>query len=166
MSFANSQVLFAKTPSNSSSVAFSNGNTFSFIGNTSENLAFNTNTVRSNGNLSQKYGYVEIPIEVKYNFSNNKKLETQVVAGFSTLFLNKNEVILNTATFSESVKANNLNNINFSGNLGFDFNYFINTNWSLNINPMFKAQLNTFSSNSNGFSPFNIGIYTGIKYSF
>lgn len=171
MSYANSKVaVVAANPSSSSSVAFSNGETFSFKGNTAENFDFSTssltNTVSSNGSLTQNYGYIEIPIEIKYNFSNNKKLETQLVAGFSSLFLNKNTINLSTNLFSKTGKADNLNNLNFSGNLGFDVNYFFDKNWSLNLNPMFKAQLNTFSNNSNGFSPFNIGVYTGIKYTF
>ena len=89
-----------------------------------------------------------------------------MVAGFSSLFLNKNEINFNTQLVSQSGEANNLNNINFSGNLGFDFNYSLNKKWSLNVNPMFKVQLNTFSEDSNGFSPFNLGVYSGIKYKF
>ena len=118
------------------------------------------------GNLSQKYGYIEIPIEIKYNLLGTKKFNAQVVAGFSSLFLNKNEVNFNTQFMSKSGKANNLNHINFSGNLGFDFNYSLNKKWSLNLSPMFKAQLNTFSKDSNGFSPFNLGAYSGVKYKF
>ena len=103
---------------------------------------------------------------MKYNFSNSNKLQTQFVTGFSTLFLNKNEVILDTQNFSRTLEAANLNNINFSGNIGFDFNYNLSKKIALNLNPMFKVQFNTFSNNSNGFAPFNMGIYTGIKYQF
>ncbi|QNM84813.1 hypothetical protein H9W90_11490 [Polaribacter pectinis] len=171
MSYANNKIaVVSSNPSSTSSAAFNNGESFSFKGNTAESFDFATssltNTVSSNGSLTQNYGYIEIPVEIKYNFSNNKKLETQLVAGFSSLFLNKNNINLNTNSFSKTGKANNLNSINFSGNLGFDVNYLFNENWSLNVNPMFKAQLNTFSNNSNGFSPFNIGVYTGIKYTF
>jgi hypothetical protein len=82
------------------------------------------------------------------------------------LFLKENQIRLSTPSLSEEGKATNLNSINFSGNLRLDLNYTLNTNWSMHINPMFKAQLNTFSENSNDFSPFNIGVYTGVKYSF
>lgn len=173
-SYANNQVsVNSSSERNPFATAFSNGDVFSFnknnditesaqlIGNSVLN-AGNSNT----GNISQNYGYVEIPIEVKYNFSNSNKLQTQFVTGFSTLFLNKNEVILDTQNFSRTLEATNLNNINFSGNIGFDFNYNLSKKIALNLNPMFKVQFNTFSSNSNGFAPFNIGIYTGIKYQF
>ena len=170
MSYVNNNVIVTEeSSSTSSSVIFSKQTVFSFLGNTSENINLITNSltniISSNGNLSQNYGYVEIPMELKYNFSKNKKFETQLIVGFSSLFLNKNEINLSTDEFSEKGNAKNLNNINFSGNLGLDFNYNFNKNWSLNLNPMFKTQLNTFT-NSNGFQPFFIGIYTGIKYEF
>ena len=171
ISYVNNQVTIVSTISrNSSSVAFNTGDSFSFQGNPSKSLDIASssllNTASLNGNLNQEYGYIEIPVEVKYNLLNTSKFNTQIVAGFSSLFLNKNEVILNSQFLSKSGKATNLNNVNFSGNLGFDFNYSLNTKWSINLNPMFKTQLNTFSKNSNGFSPFNIGVYTGVKYSF
>ncbi|WP_166383831.1 hypothetical protein [Polaribacter sp. 11A2H] len=171
MSFVNNQVTAVSSISKSSSaIAFNSGASFSFNKAPTQSLDYSNNTVldRSSltGNLDQIYGYIEIPLEVKYNFLSVKNFNTQVVAGFSSLFLNKNEVNFSSQFISNSGTANNLNKLNFSGNLGFDFNYFLNNNWSLNLNPMFKAQLDTFSEDSNGFSPFNFGIYSGIKYTF
>jgi hypothetical protein len=171
MSYANNQVTVTPSISkNASSVTFNSGDTFSFNETLTENLDFATNlllnTTSLNGQLNQTYGYIEIPLEIKYNFLSTNKFHSQIVAGFSSLFLNKNEVNLKNQFLTELGKVTNLNAINFSGNLGFDFNYSLNKKWSLNLNPMFKAQLNTFSKNSNGFSPFNLGIYSGIKYTF
>ncbi|MBU3011180.1 hypothetical protein KO506_07180 [Polaribacter vadi] len=171
MSYANNQVSISLSEqSNTETTEFTNGETFSFDSNNNFNALLSSDfTTTSNttfGNLTQNYGYLEIPIEVKYSFSTNNKFETQIVTGFSSLFLNKNTVNLNTETLSKTLEANNLNNINFSGNLGFDFNYLFDENWSLNLNPMLKMQLNTFNKNSNGFAPFNLGFYTGLKYNF
>lgn len=113
--------------------------------------------------IEQFFGYIEIPLEIKYNLFNTKKFNTQIVAGFSSLFLNENKIT--TQNSLELGTANNLNNINFSGNFGFDFNYSFTKNILLNLNPMFKTQLNTFSD-TNNFTPFYIGIYTGLKYNF
>ncbi|KGL62546.1 outer membrane beta-barrel protein [Polaribacter sp. Hel1_85] len=171
MNFVNNQVIAVSSISkNSSSVAFNNGESFSFeeVSLLSSDFASNATlkTGSFSGDLNQNYGYIEIPIEIKYTFLETNKVRTQIVTGFSSLFLNKNEVNLNTQFLSKSGEATNLNNINFSGNLGLDINYSINKKWSLNLNPMFKAQLNTFSKNSNGFAPFNIGVYSGVKYTF
>lgn len=170
-SFTNKQIVLASTiSSRNANVSFNNRGSVSFENTPAQasDLASNSvaNRVNLNGDLNQTYGYIEIPIEVKYIFLNTTKFNSQLVAGFSSLFLNKNEVNLNTQFISNSGEATNLNNINFSGNFGFDFNYSLNKNWSLNLNPMFKAQLNTFNNNANGFAPFNIGIYSGLKYQF
>lgn len=171
MNFSNNQVTaVASISKSSSSVAFNSGDSFSFneIATQSSDLATSSVVSRASlsGDLNQQYGYIEIPIEVKYNFLSSKKFNTEIVAGFSSLFLNKNKINLESQFLSKSGKANNLNTINFSGNLGFDFNYSLNKKWSLNLNPMLKAQLHTFSENSNGFAPFNLGIYSGIEYKF
>jgi hypothetical protein len=171
MSYSNNQIaIYAATQNSTSATNFINGDSFSFNNNFAENLDLSSHSLTSvnsyNGNLTQNYGYIEIPVEVKYNFSNNKKIETQLVTGFSSLFLYRNEVNLSTENLSKTLEVSNLNSINFSGNLGFDFNYLFNKNWSLNLNPMFKVQLNTFSKNANGFAPFNLGVYTGVKYQF
>mgnify|MGYP000633919758 CR=1 FL=1 len=171
MNFVNNQVYAVSAISqNSSPVLFNNGKAFSFDDNPVQSSATSSDALanKSNlsGDLSQNFGYIEIPLEIKYNFLSTKKINTQIVAGFSSLILNKNQIRFDTPFILQSGKANNLNNINFSGNLGLDFNYILNNNWSLNLNPMFKAQLNTFSENSNGFAPFNIGIYSGVRYNF
>lgn len=170
MSYSNNQINISfSEQSNTTTTQFTNGDTFSFVENNNNFLSLSsdfTSTLSTNGNLTQNYGYVEIPVELKYNLSHNRKLETQIVTGFSSLFLNKNNVNLNTENLSTTLEAKNLNSINFSANLGFDFNYLFDKNWSLQLNPMFKVQLNTFNEDSNGFAPFNLGIYTGIKYNF
>ena len=171
MKYSNNQIaVYPSEIATMQAVAFKDNGSVSFNNSVSENLSIMsnlfTNFVKSTGNLSQNFGYIEIPLEMKYNFSNNTKIEAQLVTGFSSLFLDKNKVVLNTFNTTRTGELTTLNNINFSGNLGFDFNYYLNNNWSLNINPMFKVQLNTFKTEANGFAPFNLGIYSGIKYQF
>lgn len=119
------------------------------------------------GNLQQNYSYIEIPVEVKYTFLTSKRVSTSIITGFSSLILNENNIVSETSNFSSTIGgATNLNTLNFSGNLGFDVDISIAKKLNLNINPVFKAQLNTFSENSNGFSPYAIGVYTGLRYKF
>ena len=133
------------------------------------NLAFLTGAkvISSTATLTQTYGYIEIPLELKYTFLESKKFNSKIVTGFSSLFLKDNNVFVDSTVLSQKVgEANNLNSINFSGNFGIDFDYSINNNFKLNFNPMFKVQLNTYSKNSNGFKPYLLGFYSGIKYQF
>jgi len=120
----------------------------------------------SKGSVNQVFGYVEIPVEIKYNVSNGK-LGVNVVGGFSTLLLNKDEVFVETNEFTQSLgSSNNLRSINFSGNFGVDLDYSIRKNLFINVSPMFKIQTNTFSKNAGSVQPYYLGVYTGLNYKF
>ena len=118
------------------------------------------------GTLDQTLGYVEIPMELKYNIS-QKKIGVNLLGGFSTYFLYRNQVSFTsfgkTTTLGE---ASNINSLNFSGNLGLDFDYNISKKLYINVSPMFKYQFNTFSRDSGGFQPYYLGIYSGLNFRF
>jgi len=118
------------------------------------------------GSLNQVFGYIEIPVELKYSVTDGK-FGVNLVGGFSTLLLNKDEVFVETNSFTQSLGAsNNLRSINFSGNIGVDLDYSIKKNLFINISPMFKMQTNTFSKNSGSVQPYYLGVYTGLNYKF
>jgi hypothetical protein len=97
----------------------------------------------------------------------NKKFGIEIIGGMSTLFLQQNEVKLQTEGMEMNIgKANNLNNIHFSSNVGLGFKYDFLKAFQANFQPMFKYQINTFSENSGSFKPYVIGLYTGISYHF
>jgi hypothetical protein len=117
-------------------------------------------------NLNQVFGYIEIPVELKYNVTDGK-LGVNLVGGFSTLVLNKDEVFVETNTFSQSLgNSNNLRPLNFSGNFGVDIDYSLYKNIYINVSPMFKVQTNTFSKNSGSIQSYYLGVYTGLNYKF
>lgn len=117
------------------------------------------------GNINQSYGYIEIPLEVKYALLQSKKLEFHLVSGLSTLFLTKNNLQIETNTFSYSAgEANNLNDVNFTLNFGSNLEYHFDKKWYFDIAPMVKFQTNTFETRSN--KPYFFGIYTGFNYKF
>lgn len=118
------------------------------------------------GSLNQVFGYVEIPVELKYNVTNGK-FGVNLVGGFSTLFLNKNEVFVRTNDFRQSLGASdNLRSVNFTGNFGVDLDYLLRKNLYFNVSPMFKMHTNTFSKNSGSIQPYYLGVYTGLNYKF
>jgi hypothetical protein len=118
------------------------------------------------GTLDQVFGYVEIPVEIKYAVTDGK-LGVNLVGGFSTLLLNKDEIFIRTDDLTQSLGAsNNLRSINFSGNIGLDVDYLINKNLFINVSPMLKVQTNTFSKNAGSFQPYYLGVYTGLNYKF
>lgn len=118
------------------------------------------------GDLNQVVGYVEIPVEVKYSITGGK-VGVNIVGGFSTLLLNKDEVFIETDNFSRSLgSSNTMRSVNFSGNVGVDVDYLIRKNLYINISPMFKVQTNTFSKNAGSIQPYYLGVYTGLNYKF
>ena len=123
-------------------------------------------TLNLTGDLNQSMSYIEIPMEARYSLV-QQKFGVNVVGGLSTYILYKNGVtILNANGSTDLGEASNINNVNFSGNLGLDFDYKINKKLFLNVSPMFKYQLNTFSRNDGGFKPYYLGVYTGLNFRF
>ncbi|TRZ45987.1 PorT family protein [Robertkochia solimangrovi] len=131
----------------------------------SSELASKTTNTYS-GNLSQQFGYLEIPLELKYRLTENK-FGINLIGGFSSLFLTDNQITLNSNDLTTEIgKANNINNLNFSTNFGVGFDYKFSDKVLINLEPMFKYQLNTFSGNNGGFNPYMLGVYTGFSFRF
>ena len=146
-----------------SAVGLSNISSSPNLGKSTKSSKEKLNTTAS---LNQVFGYVEIPVEIKYNVTNGK-FGVNLVGGFSTLLLNKDEIFVQTLDYTQSLgSSNNLRSINFSGNIGVDIDYLIHKNLYLNVSPMFKVQTNTFSKNSGSLLPYYLGVYTGINYKF
>jgi hypothetical protein len=119
-----------------------------------------------NGAITQQMNYVEVPFELTYKLL-DKKFGIQLISGFSTLFLNNNDLMVVSEGFSAQLgEANNLNQIHFSTNVGLGFRYIFWKSFQANFEPTFKYQLNTFSSNDGGFQPYFIGLYSGVSYRF
>lgn len=120
----------------------------------------------SKGMLNQRLGYLEVPVELEYKLI-NKKFELNVIGGASTMFLDENMISVNSGPLSTDLgQANNLNNISFSTNIGLGVDYNLNRKFKLNVEPMFKYQLNTFSSPSSQSQPYYLGVYSGFSYKF
>jgi hypothetical protein len=119
-----------------------------------------------NTSINQSLSYIEIPLEIKYMLT-DKKLGIDVIGGFSSFFLNGNELYSdfegNRTVIGE---ANNINKTSYSANLGFGLNYKVTKKVNLNLEPMFKYQINTFNNTSGDFNPYFIGVYTGFGFKF
>jgi hypothetical protein len=128
---------------------------------------FEKNLQKNNvGSLNQQMNYFEIPFEMSYAVV-DKKIGVHLIAGFSTLLLNNNEVRLESNVFNETLgSATNLNSVHFSTNFGFGVHYKLIKSFQLSLEPMLKYQINTFTNNTSDFKPMVMGVYTGISYGF
>lgn len=119
-----------------------------------------------NASINQELGFLEIPLEIQYKITNTK-LGVNAIGGFSALFLNTNEIYSTLDGNSTLIgEATNISNLSYSANLGLGFNYKISSNININLEPMFKYQLNTFKNTSGNFKPYFIGVYSGLSFKF
>ena len=119
-----------------------------------------------NAAISQRISYYEVPLELEYNLV-KRKFGVQLIGGFSTFFLDGNEVYTEFENRKNYIgEANNINNISFSANLGFGLDYHFSPKFRFNLEPTFKYQLNAYSETSGNFRPYIIGVYTGFSYRF
>jgi len=118
------------------------------------------------GVMEQQFGYLEVPVELNYALVDNR-FGINLIGGVSSLFLVNNSVSLTSGELTtEMGEANNVNAVNFSTNVGFGVNYKFTPKVKLNIEPVFKYQLNTFSTTEGSFQPFSVGVYSGLTFKF
>ncbi|RKS56156.1 hypothetical protein BC962_1135 [Gillisia mitskevichiae] len=132
---------------------------------TYSNNPITNNLISFAGKVNQNLGFIEVPSEIEYLLI-DKKLGINLIGGFSTLFLNKNEISINSENSNTDLgKANNLNEISFTANAGFGLNYKISPQFHFNLEPIFKYQLNTFKETKD-FKPYYFGMYSGFSFKF
>ena len=120
----------------------------------------------SNTSINQSLGYIEIPLEIEYALI-NKKFGVNVIGGFSSLILSNNELYSDLNGERTHIgEATNINKVGYSANFGLGLNYKLTKKLDLNLEPLFKYQINTFNNTSGNFKPYFIGVYTGIGFKF
>ena len=118
------------------------------------------------GYLNQQIGFIEVPLEIEYVII-DKKIGINIIGGGSTLFLDRNMISLNSADFSTNLGASNtLNNLSFTTNIGVGFDYNISSKFELNLEPIFKYQMNAFNGNTSNVNPYFFGVYSGFSFKF
>ena len=118
------------------------------------------------GYLNQKLGFIEVPLEIEYVII-DKQIGLNIIGGGSTLFLDENIISLNASDFSTNLgEGNNLNKISFSTNIGIGIDYDIFPQFQLNLEPIFKYQINTFNNSTGDVKPYYFGVYSGFSFKF
>lgn len=124
------------------------------------------NTSDYEGEINQQLSYIEVPMELDYKLLDNK-FSLHLVGGFSTLFLNKNNIIItNGPDRFELGEDPTFNQLNFSLNTGFGVGYDLTRQLGVRVEPQFKYQIRAQNNNPADFRPFTLGLHTGIFYRF
>ena len=125
---------------------------------------FNANDIVS---IEQNISYIEVPVGFQYRFI-NKRVSFSVNPGLSLLILSNNEIYA-TAASGQSIfvgRETNLNGLSLAFNFGLGGHYNINEKWRLNVEPVFRYQLNPYANNLSNFRPYYIGAQFGMSYKF
>ena len=116
--------------------------------------------------INQNISYYEVPLELSYTLFDSA-FGLDVIGGVSTLLLGNNEVSVTAGSFNEVLgSANNLSSLSFATNIGLGLHYKVSSKFRLNIEPMFKYQLNPYTDSSVSFKPYYLGVYTGLSFKF
>lgn len=166
----NDVVIFQSTGRSSSALTNVNttGNNLAVTSNQAlESSTVSDEVVSTNSSINQSFGYIEVPLEIQYTFV-DKRLGVNVIGGFSSFFLDNNEIYSERDNGVKTYlgEANNINEVSYSANLGLGLNYKFSKKIDLNLEPTFKYQFNTFNNTSGDFTPFFIGVYTGFAIKF
>ena len=118
------------------------------------------------GELSQRLGYIEVPLELRYSLINNK-FKVNVLGGMSALFLTDNMVtVQNDNQRLELGEDANFNEFNQSANFGLGLSYDFTSKLGVYLEPTFKYQLSTLRNNVADFKPYTIGVQSGVALKF
>jgi hypothetical protein len=117
--------------------------------------------------LAQTIVYLEMPFELKYRMFGSLKFNTNIIGGFSFLYLNKNEIRAKTDIFSRSIgRASNVLTTSTSLNIGLDVEYHLSKRLVFNSAVIYKKHYNTYKDYNNEYSPYTFGMHVGIGYKF
>lgn len=122
-------------------------------------------SLEGNTQLKQNITYLEVPIEIERKIIESN-FEWSIIGGVSSLFLTDDDIHLSNKEegYNYSIgTANNLEKASFTTNIGMGFGYKFSKSINLQLEPMFKYQLNAYK-NGVGFKPYIFGVYTGINW--
>lgn len=126
-----------------------------------------TNMVVPNGEFSQVFEFMEIPLYVRYRVVDSK-IGVEVLTGFNTgIVVGNNAYIENQYGVQNIGETRDISTVNFSGTLGMGVNYALGKHFSVAVEPRFSYYLNSINNNpSVDFRPYRMGFYTGVIYEF
>lgn len=115
--------------------------------------------------LTEKLGYLEIPLEVGYTFYNLNDFGIDAIIGTGVQFSKQNELFaIRNSGQSTLLGANtNYSKGSFGIHLGLGINYKVNQSLKIQLEPIFKPQIG-FYENSIGDNPLIFTLRFGVQY--
>jgi hypothetical protein len=117
------------------------------------------------GKIEQFFQYLEIPFLLRYKVLDNK-LGVNLLGGVSTNILVGNKATFITQDQDRTTgSSENVRSFNYMGNMGLGFDYKLNKNMVLTMEPQFKYFLNSINQSSLiSNHPYMFGLFTGVRF--
>jgi hypothetical protein len=115
----------------------------------------------------QYFEFIEIPLILKFKVI-DQKLGVNLIGGLnSDILVNNTAKVTNSSNVTLESTTSDINTFNYSGTVGFGFEYPLSKNMLFSLEPFFKYYLSSINKSSvNDAHPYMIGIMTGVNYSF
>lgn len=125
------------------------------------------NTLQTDGEFSQVFDFIEIPLYLRYSIIDSK-FGVEVMGGVNAgVVVGNNAYIDNRYGLQNVGKTQDISSVNLSGTIGLGVNYALGRRISVALEPRFNYYLNSINNNPDvDFRPYRIGIYTGLYYEF
>ena len=125
------------------------------------------NMVVPNGEFSQVFEFMEIPLFIRYRVIDSK-IGIELITGLNAgIVVGNNAYIDNQYGLQNIGETQDISPVNLSGTVGMGVNYALGKNFSVAVEPRFNYYLNSINTNSSvDFRPYRIGFYTGVTYEF
>ncbi len=131
------------------------------------NASPSPNTLLTEGEFSQVFDFVEVPLYLRYSLI-DAKFGVDILGGINAGFIAGNNVYMENRYGNQNIgTTKDISTLNFSGTFGIGLNYALNKNISVAVEPRFSYYLNSINQNPDvSFRPYRIGVYTGLYYEF
>lgn len=125
------------------------------------------NTIIADGEFSQVFEFVEVPLYLRYSVL-DKKFGIELLGGLNAgIVVGNNAYIENQYGLQNIGSTEDISKVNLSGTVGVGVNYMLGKHFSLALEPRLNYYLNSINTSSDvDFRPYRVGLYTGIYYEF
>ena len=125
------------------------------------------NYVEDGGSIDQLFHYLEIPLLIRYKIV-DRQMDFGLLGGLSSNFLVGSRVVYHDNGGAERIgSTQDIQSINYSGNLGIGLNYDFTPHFRFLFEPQVKYYLNSINNDDLIINrPYAVGLYTGFVYLF
>lgn len=132
-----------------------------------ESTAAYSNSLITDGELSQVFDFVEIPFLLRFLLIDST-IDVELAGGLNAGLVVGNNAFIDNEYGSQKIgKTRDISTINFSGSMGVGVTYRLSEHFSLSVEPRLNYYLNSINRNPDvDFRPYRVGVYSGLYYEF